>query len=122
MLTGEPEAPEFPDAVPEAVAQAVADMWLSTCTTVDRERDLLDRMVLDGEFLELDDGTIIPPDGFDADPVGAEVELREVVGYKIGTASRARTAGLRYVGDRPMGASPRPAVGRSGASRGGRPA
>ena len=30
---------------------------------------------------------------------------REVVGYKIGTGSRARAAGLRYVGDRPMGAS-----------------
>ena len=30
---------------------------------------------------------------------------KTVVGYKIGTASRARMAGLRYVGDRPMGAA-----------------
>ena len=104
VLTGEPEAPEFPDTVPEAVAQAVADMWLRHCTTCDRERDLLDRLVLDGEFLELDDGTVIPPDGFEPIMAGPKWN-REVVGYKIGTASRARTSGLRYVGDRPMGAA-----------------
>ena len=103
VLTGEPEAPEFGDTVPEAVAQAVAAMWLDM-HDVDKERDLLDRLVLDGEFLELDDGTVIPPDGFEPIMAGPKWN-REVVGYKIGVASRARTSGLRYVGDRPMGAS-----------------
>ena len=70
----------------------------------DRERDLLDRLVLDGEFLELDDGTIVPPDGFTPIMAGPKWN-REVVGYRLGSGSRARTAGLRYVGDRPMGAS-----------------
>ena len=103
VLTGEAEAPEFGDTVPEAVAKAVAGMWINA-HDVDRERDLLDHLVLDGEFLELDDGTIVPPDGFEPIMAGPKWN-REVVGYKIGTASRARTAGLRYVGDRPMGAS-----------------
>ena len=103
VLTGEPEAPEYDDAVPEAIAEAVADLW-TDAHDPDRERDLLDRMVVDGEFLELDDGTIVPPDGFEPIMAGPKWN-REVVGYKIGTGSRARTAGLRYVGDRPMGAS-----------------
>ena len=64
VLTGEPEAPEFPDTVPEAVAKAVAAMWMHS-HDCDRERDLLDRLVVDGEFLELDDGTVVPPDGFE---------------------------------------------------------
>ena len=103
VLTGEPEAPEFPDTVPDTVAKAVAAMWIAL-HDCDRERDLLDRLVVDGEFLELDDGTIIPPDGFEPVTAGPKW-LREIVGYKIGTASRARMAGLRYVGDRPMGAT-----------------
>ena len=103
VLTGEPEAPEYDDAVPEAVAEAVAALW-TDAHDPDRERDLLDRLVVDGEFLELDDGTIVPPDGFEPIMAGPKWN-REVVGYKIGTGSRARAAGLRYVGDRPMGAS-----------------
>ena len=103
LLTGEPESPEFPDTVPEAVAQAVAGMWIDM-HDVDLERDLLDRLVLDGEFLILDDGTIIPPDGFTPITAGPKW-MQEVVGYKIGSASRARMAGLRYIGDRPMGAA-----------------
>ena len=103
VLTGEPEAPEFGDTVPEAVAEAVANMWIDA-HDCDRERDLLDRLVLDGEFLELDDGQIVPSDAFEPILAGPKWN-REVVGYKIGTGSRARTAGLRYVGDRPMGAS-----------------
>ena len=103
LLTGEPEAPEFPDTVPEAVAKAVAAMWLDM-HDCDRERDLLDRLVLDGEFLILDDGTVVPPDGFE--PISAGPKwLREIVGYKIGTAARARMSGVRYVGSRPMGAA-----------------
>ena len=103
LLTGAAEAPEFADSVPEAVAEAVVALWLDA-HDCDRERDLLDRLVLDGEFLELDDGTIVPPDGFEPIMAGPKWN-REVVGYKIGTGSRARAAGLRYVGDRPMGAS-----------------
>ena len=103
LLTGAAEAPEFADSVPEAVGEAVAALWIDA-HNVDRERDLLDRLVLDGEFLELDDGTIVPPDGFEPILAGPKWN-REVVGYKIGTGSRARTAGLRYIGDRPMGAS-----------------
>ena len=98
-----PEAPLFSDAVPEAVAQAVAALWIDSHDT-DKERDLLDRLVLDGEFLILDDETIIPPDGFTPITAGP-AWMQEVVGYKIGSAARARMAGLRYVGDRPMGSA-----------------
>ena len=41
----------FADSVPEAVAKAVAGMWIDM-HDCDRERDLLDRLVLDGEFLD----------------------------------------------------------------------
>ena len=103
LLTGEAEAPVFDDSVPESVAQAVAALWIDM-HDCDRERDLLDRLVLDGEFLVLDDGTIIPPDGFTPITAGPKW-MQEVVGYRIGSASRARMAGLRYIGDRPMGAA-----------------
>ena len=103
LLTGEPETPEFADTVPEAVAEAVANMWIDA-HDCDRERDLLDRLVLDGEILIMEDGQVIPPDGFEPITAGPKWN-REVVGYKIGTGSRARAAGLRYVGDRPMGAA-----------------
>ena len=103
VLTGEPEAPEFPTPFPRPSPRPWRRMWIDAHDP-DRERDLLDRLVVDGEFLELDDGTIVPPDGFEPIMAGPKWN-REVVGYKIGTASRARTAGLRYVGDRPMGAS-----------------
>ena len=103
VLTGAAEAPKFADTVPDGIAQAVADMWLDI-HDCDRERDLLDRLVLDGEFLILDDGTIIPPDGFTPITAGP-AWMQEVVGYKIGSASRARMAGLRYIGDRPMGSA-----------------
>ena len=55
LLTGEEERPEFGDTVPEVVAEAVADLWIDA-HDCDRERDLLDRVVVDGEFLELEDG------------------------------------------------------------------
>ena len=103
VLTGEPEAPEFADSVPENVAEAVGIMWIDA-HDCDLERDLLDRLVLDGEFLILDDDMVIPPDGFEPIMSGPKWN-RDVVGYKIGTGSRARMAGLRYVGDRPMGAA-----------------
>ena len=103
VLTGEPEAPEFSDTVPEAVAEAVARMWMDIHDT-DRERDLLDRLVLDGEFLIMADGTIIPPDGFEPLTAGPKW-MQTVTGFKIGTASRGRMSGLTYIGDRPMGAA-----------------
>ena len=103
VLTGEPEAPEFSDSVPEGVAEAVAGMWMDL-HDVDRERSLLDRLVLDGEFLILDDGTIVPPDGFQPLTAGPKW-MQSVTGFKVGTASRPRMSGLRYVGDRPMGAA-----------------
>ena len=103
VLTGEPEPPEFSDTVPEAVAEAVAGMWLDL-HDCDRERDLLDRLVLDGEFLILDDGTIVPPDGFEPLTAGPKW-MQTVTGFKIGTASRGRSAGWQYIGDRPMGSA-----------------
>ena len=103
VLTGEPEAPEFSDTVPEAVAEAVASMWMDL-HDCDLERDLLDRLVLDGEFLILEDGTIVPPDGFEPLTAGPKWN-QEVVGYKIGTSSRGRSTGWQYIGDRPMGAA-----------------
>ena len=103
VLTGEPEAPEFSDSVPEGVAAAVAGMWMDL-HDVDLERNLLDRLVLDGEFLILDDGTIVPPDGFQPLTAGPKW-MQSVTGFKVGTASRPRMSGLRYVGDRPMGAA-----------------
>ena len=103
LLCGEPEAPTFADSVPDAVAAAVTDMWIDG-HDLERERDLLDRLILDGEFIELDGGEIIPPDGFEPMMAGPKWN-RQVVGYKVGQSSRPRMAGLRYVGDRPMGAA-----------------
>ena len=66
VLSGSPEAPTFGDIVPNSIAAAVADMWIGHHDLdLQRERDLLDRLILDGEFLELDGGEIIPPDGFE---------------------------------------------------------
>ena len=69
------------------------------------------------EFLELEDGTIIPPDGFEPIMAGPKWN-REVIGYKIGMSPSARMAHLRYVGDRPMGREPGLAVDRPGTSPG----
>ena len=103
LLCGAPEAPTFGEIVPDAVAAAVADLWIDG-HDIERERDLLDRLVIDGEFIELDGGEIIPPDGFEPMMAGPKWN-RQVVGYKVGQSSRPRMAGLRYVGDRPMGAA-----------------
>ena len=120
LLTGEPETPEFGDTVPEAVADAVVDMWLHM-HDCDRERDLLDRLVLDGEFLELEDGTIVPPDGFEPIMVGAEVEprggrIQDRHGFTRPHGGPAVCRGS------PHGRGPRLAVDRPGASPGGWPA
>ena len=64
ILTGEPEPPTFPDGVPENVAAAAAALWVRTCDP-DRERELLLRIIVDGELLLLDDGTTVPADGYE---------------------------------------------------------
>ena len=115
LLTGAAEAPEFADTVPEAVAEAVATLWIDA-HDVDRERDLLDRLVLDGEFLDpgrRDDSSARwfrrrSWRGRSGTSRGSRIQDRHGL-------TRSRMAGLRYVGDRPMGASPRLAVDRPGA-------
>lgn len=102
LLTGAPEEPQFGDGVPENVAAAVADVW-TEAHDCDRERDLLDRVILDGEVLLMPDGEVIPPDGFEPVMSGPKWNQR-VVGYRIGKSQQARMAGLAYLGDRPMGA------------------
>ena len=120
VLTGEPEAPEFGDTVPEAVAQAVADLWVDM-HDCDRERDLLDRLVLDGEFLELDRWHDSSARRFRADHGGAEVEprgrrLQDRHGFTRPHVGPALCRGS------PHGRGPRLAVGLCGASLGGWPA
>ena len=101
MLTGEPEAPVFADTVPAKVADASARLWMHH-HDVDRERDLLHRLVVDGEVLILATGEVVPADGFEPQATGAEW-MRTVQGYKIGKSPVVRRTGLRYIGDRPMG-------------------
>ena len=119
LLTGAAEAPELPDTVPEAVAEAVADLWIDA-HDCDRERDLLDRLVTDGEFLELDDGTIVPPDGFEPIMAGPKWN-REVVGYQDRHGLTRPHGGPALHRRSPHGREPRLAVDRPGASPGGWP-
>ena len=103
LLTGEAERPEFDESVPANVAQAAADLW-TRLHPVEDERDALRRVMVDGEFLILDDGQIVPPDGFE--PVCAGPEwMPEVTGYRIGRSASVRRTGFRYIGDRPAGMS-----------------
>ena len=102
VLTGEPERPEFPDTVPERVADAASDLW-EAAHDVDRERDLLDRIIVDGEVIILDGGMTVPADGFEPVASGPEWN-REVVGFKIGRSAAPRRAGVFYLGDRRPGA------------------
>ena len=102
ILTGEPERPEFPDTVPERVAAAAGDLW-EAAHDVDRERDLLHRIIVDGEVIILDGGMTVPADGFEPVASGPEWN-REVVGFKIGRSTAPRRAGVFYLGDRRPGA------------------
>ena len=103
VLTGEAERPHFDDAVPEVVARAVGDLWLSVHDP-DLERSALHRLIVDGDVLLLDDGTLVPADQFTATETGPDWN-RTVTGFKIGKGARSRHSGLMYVGDREPGST-----------------
>ena len=96
ILTGEPEPPSFDD-VPETVAKTVSDLWMGV-HDCELERAAIHRLIVDGDVLLLDDGTLVPADQFTATESGPEWN-RTVTGYKIGKGARSRRAGLLYVGD-----------------------
>ena len=68
----------------------------------DRERELLLRVIVDGELLILDDGQVVPADGFEPVMAGPDW-AREVVGSRIGKSPSTRSSGLMYLGDRREG-------------------
>ena len=101
ILTGEPERPTWPEgAVPERIAGPAADLWLSGCDP-DHERELLLRVIVDGELLILPDGTVVPADGYDVAMAGPEWG-KTVRGYKLGTSGSVRRD-VFYLGDRRHG-------------------
>ena len=101
MLTGEPERPEFPEGVPERVATAAAYLW-EEAQDCDRERDLLHRVMVEGELIILDGGQVVPADGYEPQVSGPDWN-KEIVGYKIGKSASVRRSGVFYLGDRRMG-------------------
>lgn len=112
VLTGEPERPEFAEGVPERVAMAAADLW-EAAHDVERERDLLHKVMVDGELLILDGGQVVPADGYEPLLNGPDW-CKTVTAYKIGKASTGRAAGVFYLGDRRMGdARAAPWIGRA---------
>ena len=103
VLTGAPERPCFDDDVPEALADAVGDLWMGAHDP-DLERSALHRLIVDGDLLLLDDGTVVPADQFTATETGPEWN-RTVTGYRIGKGARSRHSGLLYIGDREPGST-----------------
>ena len=98
LLTGEPERPEFPETVPEKIATAAADLW-EGAQDCERERELLHRVMVDGELIALDSGQVVPADGYE--PVmGGPGWAKTVTGYKVGKSMYPRSAGVFYLGDR----------------------
>ena len=71
ILTGAAERPHFEDAVPEVIARAVGDLWLAVHDP-DLERAALHRLIVDGDVLLLDDGTLVPADQFTATETGPD--------------------------------------------------
>ena len=103
ILTGNPERPCFDEGVPEALAEAVGDLWMGA-HDCDLERAALHRAIVDGDLLVLDDGTLVPADQFTATETGPEWN-RVVTGYRIGKSARSRHGGVTYVGDREPGST-----------------
>ena len=101
ILVGAPERPEFADTVPERVATAAADLW-EAAHDCDRERDLLHKVMIDGELIVLDDGMVVPADGYQPQMSGPGWN-KDVTGYKVGQSASVRRAGVFYLGDRRMG-------------------
>ncbi len=101
VLTGEPERPTFAESVPERVATAAADLWESA-HDVEAERDLLHKVMVDGELIVLDGGQVVPADGYEPQ-TGGPGWNQTVTGYKIGKSTSVRSAGVFYLGDRRMG-------------------
>ena len=104
ILTGEPEAPAFGRAVPGAIAEAVADLWMERHgELLDLEGDVLSRLIQDGDVLLMDSGELVPADAFEAVTTGPEW-AREVTAWKIGKSQKGRRSGILYVGHRRPGA------------------
>ena len=59
------------NAVPEVVTKAVGDLWLAV-HDCDLERAALHRLIVDGDVLLLDDGTLVPADQFTATETGPD--------------------------------------------------
>ena len=103
VLTGQAERPSFDDDVPEVIAKAVGDLWLAVHDP-DLERSALHRLIVDGDVLLLDDGTLVPADQFTATESGPAWN-RTTTGFRIGKGARSRHSGLLYVGDREPGST-----------------
>ena len=97
LLTGEPEPAQFSEEVPEDISKRINELWLEV-HNIALERQILDRLLIDGDCLLLDN-SIIPSDGFEAITSGPEY-AKEVTGFKIGKSNVTRTEGLLYIGDR----------------------
>ena len=100
IRTGDPERPEFAEAVPERVAMAAADLW-ERSHDVEAEADLLRRVMVDGELLLFPD-QLVPADAFEPILRGPDY-LREITGYKVGKGSTVHRSGFLYIGDRQRG-------------------
>ena len=102
VLTGELERPRWPKSVPERIAEPAAALWMNGCDP-DAERELLLRVIVDGECLVLPDmnRTIVPCDGYEV-VMGGPEWARHVRGYKIGKSDSMR-ADVWYLGDRRHG-------------------
>ena len=100
ILTGEPERPSFAEGTPERVAEAAADLW-ERAHDVEGERELLLRIMVDGELLILPEDQVVPADGFEAIMTGPDW-MRDVRGYRIGKSASVRRD-VFYLGDRRRG-------------------